>query len=177
VTISAYASKAGQSDSPTVTAEYTPSPLQIWTNTNFPGISDPTIIGPAADPDWDGQVNLLEFALGNDPTNGGDRAHTHPLTNDGSPTRQLLLTIAVRTGTPPFTGTPSPIATRDGITYAILGGLTPNDSNSPVSVVTPAVTTGLPTAPPGYEYRTFKLDAASGLTTKGFLRVRVTTTP
>jgi hypothetical protein len=36
------------------------------------------------------------------------------------------------------------------------------------------VTTGLPAAPAGYEYRTFRLDASDGLPAKGFLRVQVT---
>ena len=68
---------------------------------------------------------------------------------------------------------PSPSATVDGITYTILGGLTPSQTDSAVSVVSPAVTTGLPAAPAGYEYRTFKLDASAGLPSKGFMRVKV----
>jgi hypothetical protein len=44
--------------------------------------------------------------------------------------------------------------------------------SAPVSVVTP-VTTGLPAAPAGYEYRTFRLDGSDGLPSTGFLRVQV----
>jgi hypothetical protein len=35
------------------------------------------------------------------------------------------------------------------------------------------VTTGLPAAPAGYEYRTFSLAGSNNLPGKGFLRVRV----
>ena len=172
--ISAYASKAGFSNSASVNATYTSSPLKTWANTYFPGVTDPAIIGPAADPDKDGQPNVLEFGLGGNPNGGRDQAKTYPLTNDGTATRKLLLTLAVRAGTPAFAGSPSPSATSEGVTYAILGGLGLTLWDSPVSVVTPPQTAGLPAAPAGYEYRTFKLNAADGLPSKGFLRVRVT---
>lgn len=38
--------------------------FQSWQNQHWPGITDPSIIGPDADPDGDGSMNLLEFALG-----------------------------------------------------------------------------------------------------------------
>jgi hypothetical protein len=38
--------------------------FQSWQNQHWPGVTDPAIIGPNADPDGDGSVNLLEFALG-----------------------------------------------------------------------------------------------------------------
>jgi hypothetical protein len=176
--ISAYAQKAGRADSALVEAAYTGSSsvLKTWANTYFPGITDPTTIGPAADPDRDGQPNVLEFGLGGNPNAGGGRAKLYPLTSDGSPTRKLLLTLAVRAGTPAFTGTPSPSATHEGITYTVLGGLSPNLADSPVAVA-PLQTAGLPTAPAGYEYRTFRLIAADGLPSRGFMRVRVTSTP
>ncbi|HSU52438.1 MAG TPA: LamG-like jellyroll fold domain-containing protein, partial [Candidatus Dormibacteraeota bacterium] len=40
-----------------------------WITQFFPGTSDPAIIGSDADPDSDGAANLLEFALGMNPTN------------------------------------------------------------------------------------------------------------
>lgn len=177
VSISAYARKAGLSDSSLVAASYTISPLKSWANTYFPGVTDPAITGPTADPDRDGQSNLLEFALGGNPSLGRDGTKLRPLTADSTPTKKLLLTLAVRAGTPAFTGSPSPSATIEGITYSILGGLSLEQTTSPVSVVTLPQTTGLGAAPAGYEYRTFKLDATDGLPAKGFLRVRVTTAP
>lgn len=90
--------------------------------------------------------------------------------------KSLLLTIAVRAGTPAFTGSPSPAATLDGITYTIQGGSSIGSFTSPVSEVAP-VTTGLPAAPAGYEYRTFRLAEADGLPARGFLRVGITALP
>jgi autotransporter-associated beta strand protein len=128
------------------------------------------------DKDGDGQSNGLEFALGGSPVSGSDNAKVYQLrgdTADAGTDEELLLTIAVRSGTPAFAGSPSPTATHDGVTYTIEGSLDLADFTSAVTPVA-AVTTGLPAAPAGYEYRTFSLDASDGLPSKGFLRVDVT---
>lgn len=172
LTVSAYAEKTAHAGSSTTTAVFSSTPFLTWAGTAFPGVTDSTVIGASADPDGDGVPNLLEYALGSDPDNAGESGVVRPLTNDGTGVAILLLTIPVRSGAAAFTGSPSPSATVDGITYTILGGLTPSQTNSAVSVVSPAVTTGLPAAPAGYEYRTFKLDASAGLPSKGFMRVK-----
>lgn len=176
LTLSAYAENTGKAASASVSAGYSSSPFMTWMNTYFAGVTDSGIVGPAADPDHDGQANLIEFALGGDPAAAGGRAKLNVLSSDGI-SKKLLVTIAVRAGTPNFTGTPSPSATQDGVTYTIQGGLDMATFTSPVSAVVPAVTTGLPAAPAGYEYRSFKLDAADGLPGTGFLRVRITASP
>jgi autotransporter-associated beta strand protein len=153
----------------------TATPFGLWIDTYFPGETNPAIIGAAADPDGDGESNAMEFALGGTPNNGSSRARIHPLTldsDDGGTDKELLLTIAVRSGTPAFTGTPSPAATHEGFTSSVQGSLGLASFSAPVSVVTP-VTTGLPAAPAGYEYRTFRLDGSDGLPSTGFLRVQV----
>ena len=172
LSITAYATKTALSGSALATASYSSTPFLSWTGTAFPGETDATVISASADPDKDGVPNLLEYALGGDPDAASDTGVVRALTNDGTATPKLLLTIAVRSGAPAFSGTPSPSSTADGITYTILGGLTPSDTTSAVSVVSPQ-TSGLPAAPAGYEYRTFKLDAADGLPSKGFMRVKV----
>lgn len=45
-----------------------------WIDGFFPGISDPAIIGSAADPDHDGIANAVEMVLGGDPAAGNDAA-------------------------------------------------------------------------------------------------------
>ena len=147
-----------------------------WLQANFPGETDPAIIGKEADPDGDGQQNNLEFALGGDPADSADNARIYHLTDDSSDAgtaRELLLTVAVLNGTPVFAGTPSPTATQSGMTYHIQGSGDLATFTSPVSVVDP-VTTDLPGAPAGYEYRTFSLDGSDGLPSKGFMRVEIT---
>lgn len=154
------------------------TPYSTWINTYFPGETNPLIIGTGADPDNDGQPNSVEFALGGNPKSGSDNARVYNLKADGSvdgdSNPELLLTIAVRTGTPAFTGTPSPTATKDGVTYTVQGSTDLSGFAVGVTPVSPVVT-GLPGAPSGYEYRTFSLDSSNGLTGKGFLRVIVTT--
>jgi surface-anchored protein len=43
------------------------TPFQQWQADHWPGVTDAAIIGPAADPDADGEVNLLEYAQATDP--------------------------------------------------------------------------------------------------------------
>ncbi|MCU0796674.1 MAG: hypothetical protein MUF31_12165 [Akkermansiaceae bacterium] len=152
---------------------------ESWQAFYFPGESDLAITGPDADPDGDGEANQLEFALGGNPTNAGDMARIHLLTedsNDGGSAKELLLTIAVRQGAgsdpvfAPVSGG-NPTATQDGVTYVIQGGADLAFTGT-VSAVDP-VTTGLGPAPAGYVYRTFSLDGSNGLPGKGFMRVVV----
>lgn len=46
--------------------------FDAWTADNWPGVSDPTIVGTKADPDRDGLDNLLEYALGANPNQTDD---------------------------------------------------------------------------------------------------------
>lgn len=152
------------------------SPYDAWIAGFFPGVTDPTIVGATADPDKDGQPNSMEFALGGTPNSGASNAKTYHLLADSSAdadtTKESVITIAVRTGTPAFTGTPSPSATTAGYTYTVQGSTTL--STFPVTVVpVDPVVTGLPAAPGGYEYRSFSLSGSNGTPAKGFLRVQV----
>ncbi|WP_035609549.1 autotransporter-associated beta strand repeat-containing protein [Haloferula sp. BvORR071] len=139
---------------------------------------DPLTDGaPGFDKDGDGQINSVEFALGGSPISGSDNAKIYTLTadsDDADSDKELLLTIAVRSGTPVFAGNPSPTAIKDGYTYTVQGSLDLSGFTAPVSVVAP-VSTGLPAAPSGYEYRTFSLNGTNGLPAgTGFMRVTVT---
>ena len=178
--ISAFARKAGNSDSATAEVTYTVlSPFETWVRVNFPGVSDPAIVGPEADPDHDGQANFVEFALGGNPNQGAANARLYLRvadSDDPNPADELLLTIAVRAGTPAFTGAPSPSATQDGYSYIIQGSSDLIDFNAVVHSVG-LVVTGLPTVPSGYEYRTFSLGIPNNGPTTGFLRVRISPAP
>jgi hypothetical protein len=128
---------------------------------------------PGDDPDSDGQTNAIEFALGGHPNNPTDLAVTYSwLEADSSPEAlgDLLLTIAVRVGTPVFSDEPAPSATFEGFTYTVQGSSDLTSFTAAVQRTAP-VTTLLPPAPTGYEYRTFRLPRSSA----GFLRVRIAT--
>jgi autotransporter-associated beta strand protein len=135
--------------------------------------------GPADDPDKDGTSNLAEFAFNGNPLSGSDNGIVRHLIADSSDVgtdNELILTIAVRSGTPAFIGTPSPAATHDGVIYAIQGSTNLSGFTAGVSVVDP-ITTGLPDLTgSGYEYRSFSLNGSNGLAGKGFLRA-VSTAP
>lgn len=46
-------------------------PFALWQQAQWPGVADPATIGPEADPDGDGVVNAVEYALGMDPKTPG----------------------------------------------------------------------------------------------------------
>jgi autotransporter-associated beta strand protein len=158
------------------------TPYTTWATskglTGLPGsATDPA---QDADPDKDGRNNLAEFAFNGDPLSGADNGKFFGLTADsdfdGNTDKELILTVAVRTGTPAFTGSPSPasVNSADGITYSIEGSVDLAGFPTTVNVVPTAVTTGLPAAGAGYEYRSFSLNGSNGLSDKGFLRAKVT---
>ena len=129
-------------------------------------------------PDNDGLNNLGEFAFNGNPLSGSDNGKIFVLNedSDADSLKELILTVAVRSGTPAFSGSPSPTATQaaDGITYTIEGSLDLAGFPTIVGVVTTPVITGLPPAGAGYEYRSFSLSGSNGLPGKGFLRAKVT---
>lgn len=43
-------------------------PFESWIGKYYPGVTDPAIVGPAADPDHDGVSNLIESQLGTNPS-------------------------------------------------------------------------------------------------------------
>lgn len=156
-------------------------PFIGWIDGFYPGETDPLIVGKDADPDGDGQSNLVEFGLGGNPADGGDNAKVYLLTEDsdadGDTDVEALLTAAVRTGTPAFSaGAPSSTAAHDGVTYTVEGSLDLATFGETIDPASPVVT-GLPAAPAGYEYRTFSLNGSNGLPDAGFLRVEVVETP
>ncbi|MEK7953744.1 autotransporter-associated beta strand repeat-containing protein [Luteolibacter soli] len=146
------------------------SAFGAWMEGFFPSEDDPLIVGPAADPDGDGQPNALEFALGGRPDDGAGTAKVYVV--ESGEAAPVVLTLAVRAGTPEFAGSPSPIASRQGFLYMVQGTTDLTDFTAAVEPVE-TVATGLPPVPEGYEYRSFRL-AGGTVPAKGFLRVAVT---
>lgn len=69
-----------------------------WQANYWPGVTDPNIIGPNADPDGDGLSNLLEYALGGDPTKPDDSILPVVGTDAVNGQHFLTLTYLQRTG-------------------------------------------------------------------------------
>lgn len=159
------------------------TPFEDWISGFYPDepeASDPNFVGPDADPDNDGQSNIVEFALGGAPDSGSNNAKVYSLLADGSAdvdtTPELLMTVAVRSGTPFFSGSPSPGATHEGFVYTAQGSTMLDGFTTGVTPVSP-VTDGLPAVPAGYEYRTFSLNGSNGPTGMGFLRMEISAEP
>ncbi len=148
------------------------SPFQIWALAKGLDGSPGKENSPTDDPDQDGLNNLGEFAFNGDPLSGSDKGGTHHFLADsiGPGTGdELILTTAVRLGTPVFTGTPAPSAAFEGCLYRIEGSGDLAGFGAGVKPIDP-VTTGLPSAGEGYEYRSFRLESSDDLAIKGFLR-------
>lgn len=132
---------------------------------------------PGDDPDGDGSSNLLEFALGGTPNSGNDKPKVYHMEADGSvdagTNKELLMTVAVRGSTPAFLGSPSPTASKDGVSYMIQGSTDLTGFTAGVTVVNVVAPLSNPNPPAGYEYRTFSLNGSDTLPGKGFLRVKV----
>lgn len=128
--------------------------------------------GSGQDPDNDGTSNLAEFGFNGNPLSGSDNGKVFVITTDNDSSRKLILTIAVLANTPVFSANNSPAASYGGITYTIQGS-SDLDASASVSILAIPVTTGLPPAGTGYEYRSFSLDSSAGLTGKGFLSAQV----
>ncbi|MEO5916593.1 MAG: autotransporter-associated beta strand repeat-containing protein [Luteolibacter sp.] len=135
---------------------------------------------PGDDPDGDGHTNMVEFALGGTPNNGGDNAKIYSIVADsdfdGDALKELLLTIAVRTGSGTFTGATSKSALSDDPAYGYIveGSLNLTTFGETVNVVPTAVPPVGVTLPTDYTWKTFSLNGSNGVADKGFLRVLVT---
>jgi autotransporter-associated beta strand protein len=144
--------------------------------TGLPGsATDPA---KEADPDKDDRNNLGEFAFNGNPLSGSDNGKVFAVTEDSDfdedVTKELILTVAVRSGTPAFTGSPLCAShPSDGITYCIEGSQDLASLPTAVNAVPTPVTNHLPAAGEGYEYRSFSLNGSNGLIGKGFLRAKV----
>ncbi len=151
------------------------SPFEQWI-ASFPELvnsPDPAHREADGDFDNDGIPNIQEFAFGGSPVSPSDNGisliQTIDATGDSQP--DLTLTVEVRAG-----ATFSPLgnkltASHDGVTYLIEGSLDLSSFDSEVSEVIPHLGTGTPKS--GYVFKTFRLNASSGLSGNGFLRAGV----
>jgi autotransporter-associated beta strand protein len=152
------------------------SPFDAWALANGLDGTPGKESGKDNDPDGDGSTNLVEFAFDGDPLSGSDNAKVFVFTADSSDVpagADLVISVAVRKTAPAFSGTPTPGAVIDGITYSIQGSLDLDDFTHGVTPVA-TISAGLPTPGGDYEYRSFILDGSDGLPSKGFLRAKVT---
>ncbi len=152
----------------------------------YPGVSDPAIIGPNADPDGDGVPNLLEFALKGDPTSAKSSGLTTTLvqTLNGVSGKVFTYVIAFRQGavfTPQPDGSQKNVTAVDGLHCTVQGSTSLTGFNQTVFHQGPSFTAPTTTNLPdltgtGWEYHTFYLDPALG-SPRGFLRALVDQNP
>ncbi len=166
-----------------VTITYTTpsaSPYDTWIAL-FPTITAPADKLPTADPDGDGVLNSVEFALDGNPASGSQGAKVYNIladTADVGTAKEEIITIAVRVpsgGSIAFAGAPSPSGIADLYTYTIQGSTTLTAFGSTVTEVIPFIPPvgPVPALSVNYEYRSFTLGSSDGLPNKGFMRVKI----
>ena len=128
---------------------------------------------PGADPDNDGQNNLLEFALDGNPNTPVDTGKSRVAVIALGAEQVFTLTLAVRAGAV-FSGAASQTATIDGTIYTIQGTDDLTDWTSmAVSEVSPAADAGLHTLNAGWTYRTFRTPGSVTADNRDYLRVGI----
>ena len=128
--------------------------------------------GADHDPDRDGVVNLLEFALAGEPASPGSRGIHVPVPTPGG----AVITVAVRQGASFGPEGGRLVAVVDGIRYELQGSTELGNWDAQVEEVVPALTQTVTPAPSAdWELRSFRLAGAADET--GFLRVVVAEAP
>lgn len=161
-----------ESDGRLVKTAATNSPFQDWMSTNFPLVSPN---GAGDDPDGDGVNNLAEFAFSGNPGDGSNNGLKRFGIEDVGGTNHLTYTFACRSGAT-FAGTAPAIASVDGVDYSVRASLDLSAFTLAVDEVSPAITTGLPAAPVGYTYRTFRVTDPQSTNPKAFIQVKTSPT-
>ena len=155
---------------------YTPGggdPYTLWARANNLSGAD---IDPTSNPDNDGALNLLEFALDGNPQSGAsDGKMSHAVTDLGDE-QAFTLTIPVRNGAV-FSGDSALTATRDGVQYVVQASADLAAWTLDVDEVTPALTAGLPALNTGWSYRTFRVAGAVSAYSRVFFQVAVSQAP
>ena len=129
----------------------------------YPGLTEDDAL-PGADPDGDGLSNVAEFVMGGTaPDSGSAAIRPVEAVIDG----HLTISMLVPSGTS-FAGSPSPSTTVQNVQVAVGGSLDLATFARPVEET--ALNPGLPSAPSGYEWHTFRLSEPISSRPSGFLR-------
>ena len=141
-----------------------------------------------ADPDKDGQNNLMEFATNGDPTSGASGPRCYPLMYVIGADNALTYTMAVRTGATFAAAGSKQTATKDGVVYLVEG--TKDLTTWNVVTVTEvtgtdatAVKTALgakltsPALGSDWEWHTFRTAGGTPTNTNDFVRLKVDVAP
>ncbi|GAA5125582.1 autotransporter-associated beta strand repeat-containing protein [Luteolibacter yonseiensis] len=128
---------------------------------------------PSADPDHDGQSNLLEFALNGSPISSTASGKTRSAVAVVGGENALTYTLPVRVGAA-FTGDTSKSAAIAGLTYTIQGSDELSDWETMIiTEVVPALSADLPDLDDDWTYRTFRTPGTVAADPKDFIRARV----
>lgn len=133
------------------------------------GNSDPAYARDG-DPDHDGRINLMEFALNDNPNSARTSSKTAIRASSDPGLDGFVFTLPARNGAV-FTGSTPPTASVDGVLYQVEGSSNLGSFNAPLAEITPAQSSGLPALDAGWSYHSFR--HATPDLPAGFFRVKV----
>jgi hypothetical protein len=155
---------------------YTPGtadPYLAWAQAHLLAGAD---IDPTSDPDNDGSINYLEFALDRNPrSSANDGKLTHQVTEIAGESAAVL-TLPVRNGAV-FSGPNALTGVAGGARYEIRASTDLVAWNLDLDEVTPALAAGLPALGAGYSYRSFRLTGPLSARSCAFFQVAVSQAP
>jgi autotransporter-associated beta strand protein len=133
-----------------------------------------------ADPDRDGVVNGMEFAVGSDPVRGGSVPQSFPWVHELAGGRALTFTVPVRAGAVFAASGSRQTAQRDGVSYVVEAS---DDLQAWDRVVVTKLGAAesaavqaqlsLPSLETGWEWATFRTDGVAGVDPADYIRLRV----
>jgi autotransporter-associated beta strand protein len=140
----------------------------------------------SADPDGDGEANLLEFATNSNPIIGSSRSRVYGKMHTLGADNVLTYTVAVRSPATFAAAGSKQEATKDSVKYTIEASddlstwssvVVTEVTGGDATAVRAAITPALPTLDSGWEWRTFRTDGAAAIDAKDFIRLQVTEAP
>lgn len=139
-----------------------------------------------ADPDGDGEANLLEFATNSNPTSGSSRSRVYGKMHALGADNVLTYTVAVRSGAIFAASGAKQEAIKDSVIYTVEASddlstwsavVVTEVSEDDGIAIRAAIVPALPSLDTGWVWKTFRTDDGAGIDAKDFIRLQVSTTP
>ena len=125
-----------------------------WRDQFFPAANTDPAYAWNGDPDHDLRINLIEFALDDNPTNPTPSGKTAVQTTNIDGENKYIFSFPSRSGTT-FSGSAPLTGSADGIIYQVSGSTDLQSFTTPLEEVPPTETSSLPPLNAGWSYHSF----------------------
>lgn len=173
ITVGVNTFRVKYNDSSALTLSIPGVSFESWAAENIANADDRDLLD---DPDHDGNVNLLEFALDGDPTAVGNQKMSAGMSGVPGGGSAMSLTVPVRVGGVFSASGPVVSQPLDGLIYTVEGSTDLQTFGTlQVKILESVVPGNRPDLSAGWEYRSFQIVSSGQPHPREFMRVRVTT--